>query len=416
MISRGRPGLGRLALTATAGALLVAGVAGPAAAHDTAAGAAAAASSWPQFQGNAAHTGDEPGERSVSKANVSQLSPAWTATLPQDSESTEVVTAGGVVYVAGASDVTAYQAASGTQLWQVSLPGDVIQTPAIQGSLVLVAYDVVVGRRPEKGVVEALSTATGAAAWTRVTAVADVNSGVTVTARRAYVVVGGDHVEAIRPANGREIWVSPSLTGCSLSPPSASGNYVVLGVGGGGVAALNAADGTLAWQDTLGGGCGAADYNWLPAISQGTVYAGLLDGTDAINLATGAVIWQNDTVTAAFFGPALTSNDVIISSDGTTQLFALSRSDGSLQWQTHLPDSEGIVSPAVFGNLVWAVTDATGGGRVQIVALGPADGRKIFTTPGYADQSQGFPPTVAAGHLYFNTGSQVVALALPGSG
>lgn len=42
----------------------------------------ALAPGWPQLQGNAAHTGFEPGETSVTSVNVSQLAQAWTAAMP----------------------------------------------------------------------------------------------------------------------------------------------------------------------------------------------------------------------------------------------------------------------------------------------------------------------------------------------
>ena len=52
-----------------------------------------------------------------------------------------------------------------------------------------------------------------------------------------------------------------------------------VGSGGTGAVALRATDGTVAWNDMFSsGGCGSAAAAWLPAIGQGTVYAGLLDG------------------------------------------------------------------------------------------------------------------------------------------
>ena len=65
----------RLATTTVIGALAVAAVASPA----RAGARPALAPGWPQLQGNAAHTGFEPGETSVTSANVSQLAQAWTA-------------------------------------------------------------------------------------------------------------------------------------------------------------------------------------------------------------------------------------------------------------------------------------------------------------------------------------------------
>lgn len=413
----GRCGPGRLSMVIAGAVVATMGLAGPAAAQPR----AEPVSGWAQFQGNAAHTGDEAGERSVNRGNVHQLSTAWTVAAPAGTSYTsEVAVTGGVVYAASGDIVTAYDAAGGTQLWQVSLPDDVKGTPAVQGGRVVVVYTVTVGRgahRHAESFIEALDSTTGALVWTRMVGVlaSSDSGGVTTTARRAYVILASNQVEAIGLSNGYKIWESPALPGCSLSQASASGRFVVIGEGGGGVAAINASDGTVAWQDSLGGGCGFTTNNWVPAISQGMVYAGLLDGVDAISLATGTVVWANDTVTSAFFGPSLTGNDVIISSDNTSQLFALSRSDGSIEWQTHLSNSVEITTSAIFGGLDWALVDnARAPSTVRAVALDAATGHTVFVSTHYGNVTQDFPPAVAADHVYVDTGTELVSLTVPG--
>ena len=53
--------------------------------------------SWPQFRGNAAHTGYQPFEFTIGRANVSTLTEAWTATAGSHESSPAV--ANGVAYV-----------------------------------------------------------------------------------------------------------------------------------------------------------------------------------------------------------------------------------------------------------------------------------------------------------------------------
>src|SRR5262249_45228432 len=130
------------------------------------------------------------------------------------------------------------------------------------------------------------------------------------------------------------------------------------------------------------------------------------------------VVWQNQSQIfsgGVFFPPSLTGSDVIAGSQNTTQLAALSRSDGTLKWQTVLPQSGEVAAAAVFGGLVWALAQPSSGGSVQAVAIGALTGHRLFATQSYADDTQGFPPVVSAGHAYVNLGSQVLVLALPGS-
>src|SRR5215472_17253379 len=86
---------------------------------------AVSASGWAQFQGGAAHTGAEPGENSITAANVSQLSVAWTAPIPaaQTIDTSEVLVIGGSAYVSSVNEVIARDAATGATLWQATLPG-----------------------------------------------------------------------------------------------------------------------------------------------------------------------------------------------------------------------------------------------------------------------------------------------------
>jgi outer membrane protein assembly factor BamB len=411
-------GLGRLAALTAAGVLAVMSATGLAAAQSR----APAATGWPQFQGNARHTGSELDETSVTRANVGQLSVAWTAPLPATSFNSEVVVTSGVAYAGAGATVSAFNASSGTRLWQASLPGALLGTPSVQGGLVLMAISE--GSIPHlKGFVVALSSATGSTVWMRSVGSLGIPSlgsstTVTTTSDRAYVTLGSGQVEAMGLQHGAKIWVSAALPGCSPSQPSVAGGLVVVGNGGTGVVALHASDGTVAWHDTFGTGCGFSAGNWLPAISQGTVYAGLLNGVAALNLASGAVVWRNQSQPfsqGVFFPLALTGSEVIAGSQGTTQLAALSRSDGTLRWQTALPSGLEVAAATVFGGLVWALAQASGGGGVKAVAFGALTGHRLFSTTSYTDDTQGFPPVVSAGHVYVNVASELVALALPGA-
>jgi outer membrane protein assembly factor BamB len=374
---------------------------------------------WPQFQGNAAHTGYEPGETSVTRQNVGQLTVAWTQALPDGgSDNSEVAVSGGTVYISAGDTVTAFGAASGTQLWQATLPGGVLGTPSVSGGLVVVAYDWGSRSHP-KGSVVALNGATGTTMWSKqvghmVSLSLASDTTVTTTASRAYVALFTGQIAALSLSTGHLRWRSPVLPGfsvgglCVLSQPSAYGRFVVVGTGGEVVTALNTGNGTVAWSDTLSsGGCGENAENWTPAISGGTVYAGWNDGIAAISLDSGSVTWDNQTLGGTYFPLSVNGYEVMgAQRPGGSRLVltALKRSDGSVRWSS-AKGSE--ASAATFGGLGWSMS-----GR-KAVAFNVANGHRVYTSPSFPDDTQGFPPVVDAGYVYINTGAELMALALP---
>jgi outer membrane protein assembly factor BamB len=370
---------------------------------------------WPQLQGNAAHTGFEPGETSVTPSNVNQLSVAWTAPLPSPVGTPDLTVAGGTLYAASGTTVTALNAVTGAQLWRTSVPGTIASAPAVQGSLVITGYDEGRGTFSRVFIV-ALSSTTGAVVWThRVSGPHRLEASVTTTPRQVYVSITGGQVLALGIAHGFQIWASPALPGatCDISAPSAGGGFVVVGGGGAYVSALHASDGTLAWQDNLGGGCGSSGDNWVPAISGTMVYAGLLNGVAALHLASGAVVWTSPS--GGVFAPlSVTGSTVIAGANDDTKPLALARSGGTVQWTSPFhPPVTFLGGLATFGSLTWATVDPTDS-AAQAVAFNTATGHKVFSSAVYSDPSVEFPPpVVAAGRVYLDLTNEVLCLTLP---
>lgn len=127
----------RLATITVTGALAVAAVASPAVAGTR----LALIPGWPQLQGNPAHTGFEPGETSVTPANVGQLTQSWTAAMPGAAYFSDITVTNGTLYIAQGGSVVALNAATGARVWQTSFLGTVETTPAVQGGRVLVQWD-----------------------------------------------------------------------------------------------------------------------------------------------------------------------------------------------------------------------------------------------------------------------------------
>jgi outer membrane protein assembly factor BamB len=426
-------GRGRLPIAAAASVMMVLALSSPAhallappprAAPTPALRPAAAVSGWAQFQGNAGHTGSHLSERSITKANVGQLTVAWTVPLLKHSPQAEITVASGVAYVADGHQVLALNATTGTQLWQATAPGVVLGTPSVQGGLVVIGIDKIVSGQVE-GFVEALNSGTGAKVWLQ--QVGELPRGiegtnaatVTTTASRAYVTLLSGQVDALALANGSMIWQSAVLPGtpCTVSQPSVSGGLVVVGGSGWTVAAFHAADGTLAWQDTFGSGCVTGVANWVPAISGSTVYAGLQRSVAAITLASGAVDWTNTSWIEVANPLSVTSQAVIASVQSPTSPFplavvALSLSGGSTLWQRTFSGG-GVIGTATFGGLVWGLLSA---GRSQRgVAYTTSTGQQVFAGTPHTETASNLPPVVVAGHVYLDLGNEVVCLALPAS-
>lgn len=421
MINLRRRGGGRMRLAAGAGALALAFASSPAVAQAAqAAQVAQVAPGWPQLQGGAAHNGDEASEKSLTAGNVGQLALAWKDTLPGESVDSQVVVTGGTAYLAAGNDVIAYDAATGAQLWQAALPGDAVGTPAVQGDLVVVAANktYVHGHHVRyTGYVVALDSATGSLAWTHILPASPAGA-VTASRTHVYVPVGFpgngslNVVVALKLDTGARLWTSATLpaAGCSLSTPSVSGGLVVVGSGGEYETALHATTGTVAWQDTIASdGCEIGPFDWVPAISGGVVYTGSATGVDALDLATGAVIWQNNSVGLVDEPVSVTRDAVIASLRQGHGLTALSRAGGSVLW-TH-PTPHYVSMVATFGNLAWAFSAKDEGFRPAAFTVGT--GRRVYIGTYFQDGSQGLPPVVAAGHVYVNTDDFLECLALP---
>jgi outer membrane protein assembly factor BamB len=396
---------------AAAGIATIAGLTGTAVAQP----APAAVSGWPQFQGNASHTGAEPGERSITPANVRQLSLAWTATLPAPYDQTEAAVSGGVVYAVAGGTLTALDATTGAQLWQQTVVGDVLATPTVADGLVLVTSL----RKTKFNFIYAFNATTGALAWRKTsTGVTfsqnQYNESVTVAGTTGYVVEG-DTVVAFGVKRGKQLWTSPALAGCHTSALSVADGYVVIGSGGSSVTALHASDGAVAWQQTFSTGCETGGATWTPAISGGTVYAGLHTGLVSLSLTTGTVGFHYTGARNIYFPMALVDGQVVFGESAGTRLSAVSEASGQPTWT----DTSGgtLVGPVTsFGHLIW-VTNSTGT-TSEVTAYSPATGRMLYRS----DYPSGddMPPVVDAGHVYVivatSQATEVICLSLPGAG
>jgi outer membrane protein assembly factor BamB len=404
----------RVAAGAAAGVMAVAtlATAGPAAAQTA---PQTTAAGWPQLQGGAAHSGNSPYERSVTGKNAGGLALAWQDKVAGGSGQGEVVVTGGTVYLAANTDVTAYSAATGAQIWQqTGLPALAVGTPAVQGGFVVLETSTKTGIGHYRTELVALNSSTGAIAWTRAVSGLIANTAVTVTSTRVYASVGDDQIESLGLATGDVAWKSATLPGagyCSISTPSVSGDQVVVSVGGVDEDAVSTATGDLTWHTSLSTDTEGCILDPMPAISSGVVYSSSLSGITAVDLASGAVLWQNADVVQNTGPVSVTSGEVIARAAGTRALTALSLSSGTVLWQT--TTKYDISAVAVFGTLAWALENRSGNEGLVPVAFTLGDGQRAYAGTYLDNGSADWPPVVDAGHVYINTGYDLDCLALP---
>jgi outer membrane protein assembly factor BamB len=178
--------------------------------------------------------------------------------------------------------LTAYGAAAGVKLWNLSTGGSPIESsPLVVGELAYVgAWD---------GRMRAVDVDSGQVRWT-FQASDDIKGS---AALAGDAIVFGDYsgnVYALDPKTGAQRW---RYSGGQrfYGGPAVSGRTLVIGDVGGAVVALDTRTGAERWRHSTGG-----QYVYsTPAIADGRVFVGSYNGRfDALDLASGNVLWSFD--------------------------------------------------------------------------------------------------------------------------
>jgi hypothetical protein len=176
------------------------------------AGAAGAAPTWPQLQGDPQHTGFDGSETKLSAGNVDDLQVAWRAPVLRSGEFNDSapVVVDGTVYAVG-KEVAAFDATTGAERWRAGPGGSSFGTPAVGGGL------VVVGLNGEA--IVALDARTGAEVWRHKAGSYNATS-ITISGDRVFVTLSSGLL-ALRLQTGAVLWQKtyPSCF-CTRSTPT----------------------------------------------------------------------------------------------------------------------------------------------------------------------------------------------------
>lgn len=370
----------------------VAATAGTAAAAVAEVAASTAASgNWSQFQYDAAKTGWNRAEKTLTRANVGALSEKWASA--DTSTAGSPIAVGARVFSVINGNLTSVSRANGAVLWTTILDGQVSYPPAALAygnSLVIVTTSADV---------EAVNAASGAVVWTN-SAITG-SRGATIDGDTIYVGSYNHKIVAMSLATGAIRWSTPTADQVH-STIAVSGKTIFVGVDGD-LVALRADTGAVLWRIPVGTVFGGG-----PTVSRGKVYIAAdfpFEGSQnavlyAVRASNGTVAWQANIGGDVHTAPSVDATNVYIGNIDS-QAYAFNARTGQERWIQTFGGSEIWSAIAIAGGVAYLTTD-TGGAY----GLGTANGAVLWTAQaqeaGFASQSS---CAVAGGELYVGYGS-----------
>lgn len=346
--------------------------------------ASASATDWTQFRSDAAQTGVNTAETTLTPASVGGLQPAWSKSVGSPIYLAAPLVVGAKTFISADESVSAFSTSTGTPLWTFVPPVGQLSHPIAEGGGRIFAQSV-------DGPLYALDAATGAVVWKRWIGGESTYSGAMVAGGVVYVGAQ-TKLFALDAATGVTLWKSLAdhFGVACVSTPAVSGAFVVITTFDG-VWAFDRTTGALVWSlPWTRGDCSSA------SIVDGAVYAAAWRTEVKLDLATGAVIWRKTLQVGnrASSSPAVSDGVVIIhvqrfgrpvrdlvtarSMDTGNVVWAVGNEPGNLQ---STPES----SPAIANGVVY-IGYSAGYARALNVSTGkllweaPVDG-PAFSSP-----------------------------------
>jgi outer membrane protein assembly factor BamB len=339
---------------------------------------------WPQFGRDAARSGFDTFETSLSTSTVAGLKSKWTN--GQVLGEFEPVVANGLVFsITQSVDPSAYDAVTGTSKWLSNSFGTGTITSSMtdgQNGLVYVAGQAcTAGGGCGCPMVEALSETTGSTIWQRCVG-GIVRTAAAVVNNIAYVGSDDGNVYALDAKAGFVVW--KYNTGSPVrSAPALAGNIVYVGSDNHKVYALRALNGAFVWSYSTGGSIESA-----PTFANGFVYVGSNDGNlYALMPSNGAFAWSYP-VGMSFAAAGAGAAGIVYAASGP-DIVALN-STGSLVWFFNTGGSAS--APALASGVLYF-----GSADSHIYAVDAATGAQLWS---YSMGGRAGAPAIANGMVY----------------
>ena len=317
--------------------------------------ATASPANWTQWGFNAQHTGYNPSETVLTRANVGHLVSAFSTRLKGTYP--DPIVANGVVYLANSN-----------------------------------------------GIIEAIDGATGAYKWRVGPICYGAISDPAFANGRVWVGQEDPGLAGISTAGSKVVCITWNAAGIVSSPPSVGHGTVYVAGDYGYLGALDATTGAVRWGISLPQDQGQ-EYDASPALSADgrAVFVG---GNDYIgngqynnivykvNAATGAVIWSRNLDTCYPATSTVSVSGSMVFMSGCV-VYGLSAATGATIWSSRVVEPSSV--PAVAGDLVFV------SGWGGTAALKAADGGLVWHNPAYGGQ-----PVIANGVVYLDEGKIVM--------
>jgi outer membrane protein assembly factor BamB len=253
------------------------------------------------------------------------------------------VVADGRVFTLDSDDViSAFNVKSGDRLWRLDPQPKDADATAYGGGIAAAGDRIYVGTG--YGQVLALDAATGKQIW-RMTVTAPIHAPPTVADGRVFVVTVENELNVLAAADGRKLWTHSGLPEPAAlaggAAPAVAGDVVVVPYSSGEIYALRVENGRPLWSDSLaaaepiGALSSLADIRGAPVIDRDRVLAISHSGLMvSIDLRTGDRIWEQDL--GGVHAPWV-AGDFIYVLSADNELLCLTRADGRVRWATDLP-------------------------------------------------------------------------------
>ncbi|WCT72831.1 PQQ-binding-like beta-propeller repeat protein [Sphingomonas naphthae] len=338
---------------------------------------------------------------------------AWSVTIDGDAKGARLVAnpvigEGKLFVVDATATVHAYDAGTGSRLWEHSLATGKEDRNAAFGGGVSYA-DGKVFATSGLGNVVALDAKTGAETW-KVKPGGPMRGAPAIGAGNVYALSQDGQLFALNPANGEQVWsAAATLTQAhvfgSAAPAIAQGT-VVAGFASGELSAYRYENGRAVWQDALSptsisiSVSTLSDITASPVIDQGHVYAiGQGGRMVAMDLVSGQRLWELNV--GGVSTPWVAGEWVFVVTD-QAQVLCIAKGTGKVRWIADLPHYKneskktnpiGWYGPVLAGGrLLLTSTD----GKLASVGLDKGD---ILSTV-KAGKSFNLGPVVANNTLY----------------
>lgn len=364
---------------------------------------------WPQSGGGPTHL---PGHLYLRVP----FSEVWRADIGTGSGGTErlinpPIVARGRVYVADASGrLTALDASSGNEIWQVRVASPIEDSTPLGGGA---AYaDGLLFVTTGFGEILALDPENGGLIW-RTAANGPTRAAPSVAEGRVFVVTVDNQLEALDAETGAVLWTHTGiLETASLlggASPAIGADSVIAAYSSGEIFALRLQNGRPSWSDSLtairrvGALATLADIRGMPVLDNDRVIAvSHADRMAAIDLRSGTRIWEQQI---GGINMPWVAGDFIFMITVNNEVIALTRDGGRIRWVTPLPrwrDPEDRSGPVVWSGPVLAggylvIVGSEGDGLVLAADTGEIAAQ--FPLPSGSQ----VPPIVADNTLYVLT-------------